>query len=72
MSRCVCASAELGVSPFPLPFFLFPLLEARVDVGFCRNGWAATIVDTLTTTAMMGLEEEFKLVSGNQGQGDNV
>ncbi|PWW71718.1 Glycoside Hydrolase Family 47 protein [Tuber magnatum] len=26
-----------------------------------RNGWAATIVDTLTTTAMMGLEEEFKL-----------
>lgn len=28
----------------------------------CRNGWAATIVDTLTTTALMGLEEEFKLV----------
>lgn len=27
-----------------------------------RNGWAATIVDTLTTTALMGLEEEFKLV----------
>ncbi|KAG0632684.1 glycoside hydrolase [Tuber brumale] len=26
-----------------------------------RNGWAATIVDTLTTTAMMGLDEEFKL-----------
>ncbi|RPB03274.1 seven-hairpin glycosidase [Choiromyces venosus 120613-1] len=26
-----------------------------------RNGWAATIVDTLTTAAMMGLEEEFKL-----------
>lgn len=29
----------------------------------CRNGWAATIVDTLTTTALMGLEEEFVLVS---------
>ncbi|KAL7273587.1 hypothetical protein RUND412_003538 [Rhizina undulata] len=26
-----------------------------------RNGWAATIVDTLTTTAIMGLEEEFML-----------
>ncbi|KAI5838014.1 glycoside hydrolase [Morchella snyderi] len=26
-----------------------------------RNGWAATIVDTLTTAALMGLEEEFKL-----------
>ncbi|KAI5777768.1 mannosyl-oligosaccharide alpha-1,2-mannosidase-like protein, partial [Geopyxis carbonaria] len=26
-----------------------------------RNGWAATIVDSLTTTAMMGLEEEFML-----------
>ncbi|KAF8416181.1 glycoside hydrolase [Tirmania nivea] len=26
-----------------------------------RNGWAATIVDTLTTTALMGLEEEFLL-----------
>lgn len=31
--------------------------------GGCRNGWGATIVDTLTTTALMGLEEEFKLVS---------
>jgi mannosyl-oligosaccharide alpha-1,2-mannosidase len=27
-----------------------------------RNGWAATLVDTLTTTLMMGLEEEFLLV----------
>lgn len=27
-----------------------------------RNGWAATLVDSLTTTLMMGLEEEFKLV----------
>ncbi|KAF8445442.1 mannosyl-oligosaccharide alpha-1,2-mannosidase-like protein [Kalaharituber pfeilii] len=26
-----------------------------------RNGWAATIVDTLTTTALMRLEEEFLL-----------
>lgn len=26
-----------------------------------RNGWAATVVDTLTTTALMGLEEEFLL-----------
>lgn len=33
------------------------------EYGECRNGWAATIVDTLTTTAIMGLEEEFLLVS---------
>lgn len=27
-----------------------------------RNGWGATLVDSLTTTLMMGLEEEFKMV----------
>ena len=29
-----------------------------------RNNWAATVVDTLTTTLMVGLEEEFLLVRG--------
>jgi mannosyl-oligosaccharide alpha-1,2-mannosidase len=27
-----------------------------------RNGWAATLMDTLTTTLVMGLEKEFMLV----------
>jgi len=70
VSPCSCLSWA-GVSPFPHSFFSFSF-DARADVGFCRNGWAATIVDTLTTTALMGLEEAFKLVSGNQGQGDNA
>jgi mannosyl-oligosaccharide alpha-1,2-mannosidase len=34
-----------------------------------RNGWAATLVDTLTTTLMMGLEEEFTLVRRVLGGG---
>ena len=35
--------------------------DLHVCLWGLRNGWAATIVDTLTTMALMGLEEEFKL-----------